>query len=497
MAPERTSPSRNHNSRPLTLSLYARSCTGPSLIRRAPTEYDPDAHIHDQLSAFDPEALACTLYAAQARQLNDAKLLGTFSSDAGEYVEYKEPGLGIQRFILANQHDRLPAAYCHHIVNKYRDKEWCRFSVVLRKHGDPNQLDGVVGYFTPLTHTCVTQPVFRSNDRLLAKQNRLQQELIEEDEVVGQLNPQPNSDHQLDGITLADDEATFLTDQLCYSHSDLYIVSAHSQNFQDELWFIPPNGCSLVPTSLVPLTPPVSNSSAASLRTRYTQVVANARKLTDSYLVSTIRQAAEAGDYDEKPYLHPAFNLSENSDIPSCLLPFTEGGAISLAFARTGYRNTPVGRLIACLNGVVGIDIEQFAELRKRAQKCSSCLCYFSWEGYQRHIGEDSACHNTPSLKPVVDLGNVFEALPAAPPVDDGPIQACFGVLHNPIGLAWLTWNSPFGVTHDTWVHLITGWRKCPGGCARVRSYAGHVHHIQEDLRCSQVGDEAIAQFLE
>ena len=61
----------------------------------------------------------------------------------------------------------------------------------------------------------------------------------------------------------------------------------------------------------------------------------------------------------------------------------------------------------------------------------------------------------------------------------------------NPIGLAWVTWNSQAGVTHDIWVQLITAWRRCSGGCDKVRSFKAHLDHLQEGS-CAAFGDEAL-----
>lgn len=70
-------------------------------------------------------------------------------------------------------------------------------------------------------------------------------------------------------------------------------------------------------------------------------------------------------------------------------------------------------------------------------------------------------------------------------------MKVCRPAAVNPVGLAWLTWNSRVGVTHDTWVHMITAWRRCDT-CAKVRSFQGHLSHLEEEGECGDEGDDGM-----
>lgn len=59
--------------------------------------------------------------------------------------------------VLVLHLNRLDPAYCHHALNKTRPLEWCRLRVVQASNADPSRLDGVLGYLTPTTHTCVAR----------------------------------------------------------------------------------------------------------------------------------------------------------------------------------------------------------------------------------------------------------------------------------------------------------------------------------------------------
>lgn len=95
-------------------------------------------------------------------------------------------------------------------------------------------------------------------------------------------------------------------------------------------------------------------------------------------------------------------------------------------------------------------------------------------------------------LCPAPDLTGIFDAIPFRVENRFPPDAVRFNnsSATNPIGLAWLVWNSPGGVTHDVWVQLITAYRRCSGGCDRVRTFKAHLDHLQEGP-CAAFGDEA------
>lgn len=237
----------------------------------------------------------------------------------------------------------------------------------------------------------------------------------------------------------------------------------------------------------------------------------------DTIAVSEILHAAESGIYVNAPYDHPAYDANSPA-FPLSLKKFADAKAYDIAMARMGHlRGTAIGTLIVLLNSVNGISLQQFAELRKRFLKCPSCLCYFSFDSYQSHIEYTMTCRNTPLMEPgeppsythmllcsdtlaisiVPDLRGVFTRLPSIPVTSypAGVIPLTDEAINTPIGVAWLTWNSRAGVTHDNWVQMITAWRRCPRGCGMVRSFSAHAFHMQEKCPCSEVGDAVLGFY--
>lgn len=103
--------------------------------------------------------------------------------------------------------------------------------------------------------------------------------------------------------------------------------------------------------------------------------------------------------------------MNNEEDTPHMFKQFRKDNAAYIAWNIMGHlRSTAIGTVVLLLNGTIGVTLEQFAELRKRTHKCSSCLCYFSWDGYQQHIEYDMVCKNTPSFEP----GNLIYSFDAS-----------------------------------------------------------------------------------
>lgn len=322
----------------------------------------------------------------------------------------------------------------------------------------------------------------------------------------------------------ASSTATFNTDQMVYLQRDLYRVCNLDEAVENDHWV------SLGPlftSSHLRRTLETPDYKGTSL---FTENEAYERQLTgelfchvdvwccsfapfsDREIVQSLLDAAESGHYLNNPRSHPAFDLSERGAAPACLHPFMDESSERIAFHRTGHlRGTPVGTALLLFNGTKGISIEEFAELWKRSHKCTSCYCYFSFDGYQRHIGYRGVCENSPDLETgmvfhfphyspshwlaVPDLSTVLAKIKpfSIQPPPAGTTFVSRPAATNAVGLAWLTWNSHIGVTHDTWAQLITAWRRCDH-CGNVRSFQGHISHLEEKTdrfwSCGDGGDD-------
>lgn len=211
---------------------------------------------------------------------------------------------------------------------------------------------------------------------------------------------------------LAGANVTSNTDQMVYTQQDLYLACSYEEGSQaaDNHWV---SHGPLFDKGKLRRPSSVFNGKGASL---FSAEQAKERQLTgvlldfiyffktliscsDHELIRTILYSAEHGQYLDNPHSHPAYIVDE-VNVPPCLQGFMMAHAENIAFGRTGHlRGTPVGTAILLFNGVKGVSIEEFAELRKRNFKCILCYCYFSWDGYQKHIGYDGVCRNTPELE--------------------------------------------------------------------------------------------------
>ncbi|KAJ3921986.1 hypothetical protein F5877DRAFT_64428 [Lentinula edodes] len=478
-----------------------------------PVEYNPDLRLSDTHSAFDPQPEACHLYMEQARlHFAEEKRLPTFDIQAGEYVKWECPFAGIDKMAIGIETNQITPPVCHHILNPHRTADWCRMSVIRRNANDP-ALD-VVGYFTTFTHKCIWHPIHPANDRLLKFSLRARPDEDGDDndsnenydtnksDFDGDSSECGHIDHDSILFPSATNERSFLsndfrvwaganvtsnTDQMVYTQQDLYLACSYEEGSQaaDNHWV---SHGPLFDKGKLRRPSSVFNGKGASL---FSAEQAKERQLTDHELIRTILYSAEHGQYLDNPRSHPAYILDE-VNVPPCLQGFMMAHAENIAFGRTGHlRGTPVGTAILLFNGVKGVSIEEFAELRKRNFKCISCYCYFSWDGYQKHIGYDGVCRNTPELEAVPDLSQVIARVQpfSIRPPPAGTTVVCRPAAVNAVGLAWITWNSHIGVTHDVWVHLITAWRRC-GTCGMLRSFEGHLSHLKDEGLCGEVGDD-------
>ncbi|KAJ3806979.1 hypothetical protein F5876DRAFT_80144 [Lentinula aff. lateritia] len=506
-------------------------------LRHAPPSYNPRLPINDELHIADPDPVISKFYMDQAASFNQQNLLVSFNRKSKEYEIWKAPSFGFARLSLAMENNTLSGPYCHHAYNDHRELEWCRQALLPCHPSNPKILDKVKGYFVCLTHVCIAQPVTLFNERKHALKKTLQQsQAIEEDkeedseeEVLRQLSRFQSEDHALGSISsmhtfdsegpgegnehivTADGDATFLTDQLCYTHGDLYQASLLPKHIQDAAWVVPPNGLSMVPTVLPPPVATEGSVTRTMVESRFKEDEAFSRKRTDSIMVSYVLTSAEEGTYLQRPYLHPAFQRSVDSVTPAAFRIYGRQDSISRAWART-IRATPVTAALLLFISTTGISLELFAELRKRFHQCPSCLCYFSWGGYCAHLKGYGLCGNTPELGPgqialfledhrtndllVPVLDTVFARLPALPLENWQNISSAIGspspVLGSCMGVAWMTWNSPYGVTHDTWANMVTAWRKCPGPCGLVQTFEGHKAHLELSQACGKEDEDFV-----
>ncbi|KAJ3860002.1 hypothetical protein EV359DRAFT_85772 [Lentinula novae-zelandiae] len=490
-----TSPSRPIPS-PYTHYSHLRNAAPKAVSSRTslPVDYNPDLPLTDAYASTDPDVEACHLYRDQAHfNFAAQRRLLTFNIQAGEYVPWTCQWLGIDWMIVALNTNQCTPAYCHHIINPSCSPEWCHLFPVKRNFKDP-ALD-VVGYLTPCTHTCIWHPIHPSQDQLgfggeFPGKNGAQTDTDTDCRVSSPVAPSSSSLNLSNHRVFASSTATFNTDQMVYLQHDLYRACDLDEAVENDHWV------SLGPlftSSHLRRTLETPDYKGTSL---FTENEAYERQLTDREIVQSLLDAAESGHYLNNPHSHPAFDLLERGAAPACLHPFMDELSERIAFHRTGHlHGTPVGTALLLFNGTKGISIGEFAELRKRSHKCTSCYCYFSFDGYQRHIGYRGVCKNSLDLETVPDLSTVLAKIKpfSIQPPPAGTTFISHPAATNAVGLAWLTWNSHIGVTHDTWAQLITAWRRCDH-CGNVQSFQGHVSHLEEKTdrywSCRDGGDD-------
>ncbi|KAJ3713590.1 hypothetical protein C8R42DRAFT_646859 [Lentinula raphanica] len=472
---------------------YLRTQNRRQIHVRLPTKYNPDDLLDDRFASFDPVPNVCRFYEEQVRiQFAEEKRLATFDLQKQEYVEWTCKWQGLEKMAVALKTGQVAnPPLCHHILNLERNRalgeDFCHM-YVKKRHVKDTEL-GVTGYLTPESHDCIWHPIYPSNERplALAASSPPAYPDVEEMEAGGRTTSHRSSSPlavQSDHRVWANSEATFQTDAMVYTQRDLY----HAQYAQVE---------DFVSSGPLFSTGKLHCVDLGPVRQTYlfSAEAARDRRLTDIDVVKSIIEAANNGEYIGNPRAHPAFDISgSEGEIPDCFVNFTGADAEATVFNRCSHlRRTAIGIAILQLNSIQGISLDQFAELRKRMHKCISCYAYFSFDGYQLHLGHTNRCHGTPEFENVPSLQGVMNRIPelSLDHLQTGVMTVSRPAAVDPVGLAWLTWNSYAGVTHDTWVHMITAWRRCDT-CAKVRSFQGHLLHLKQEGICGDEGDEAL-----
>ncbi|KAJ3866992.1 hypothetical protein EV359DRAFT_79026 [Lentinula novae-zelandiae] len=481
----------------------------PAPLRHAPPSYNPTKVVNDQLNSWDPDSVVSKFYADQAKFKNfwcpliaRPRLMSCGMPPPTVSASY----LLLWKTVCSLVPIATPPAT---IIETWISVNRCLFLAMSPTQSSPG------GVRTKLTlNPLFTEPVNLFNERKRALKAHQEEENNgeyqgEEDqddkyEIAdylrgsGTLSQSITTSHLLhsferdrdEDIVTADEDATYLTDYMCYTHEDLYSVSHLPKHIQISSWITPPNGLPLIPAA-----PPFTASPSATrvaCSSRFTEEEAASRKLTDSVMISCVLTGADEGAYFECPYLHPAFKLSLDAVTPAALKIHEGPEAVQRIWSRT-LRGTPITCTLLLLNSPTRISLELFAELRKRFHQCQSCLCYFSWDVYGKHLKGSGLCANTPALESVPNLDSVFGKLPGLPVDNWRELSKAIGkpspILASPVGVAWMSWNSPYGVTHDAWANMITAWRRCPGQCGLVRTFDGHKAHMERERECAKEGD--------
>lgn len=88
--------------------------------------------------------------------------------------------------------------------------------------------------------------------------------------------------------------------------------------------------------------------------------------------------------------------------IPVQLLPYENNSGNTRTFSHLQYFNTSVGFAIRELNSTVGLPRDTFNHILGHSHVCNSCLCLFSIDGFNAHLGGvvdgKGRCLNTPSF---------------------------------------------------------------------------------------------------
>ncbi|KAJ7506096.1 hypothetical protein B0H11DRAFT_1904007 [Mycena galericulata] len=194
------------------------------------------------------------------------------------------------------------------------------------------------------------------------------------------------------------------------------------------------------------------------IRPIFNRRLANARKTNDGLTMNTVYNDRRIGLYQNQPERHPASSV----DIPHPLLEVYDSrvypGCSDRAFSNQPFFDTAIGNVVRELNSPLGVPPGDFQILIHHFATCPCCVCTFSIDGYNRHI-QGGICSSHPDGHPVNVREQSEDEIPRPkgrtfpngyhpPPTGE--------TLDTPIGIAYLEWNSRFGVPLDCGPILLT-----------------------------------------
>ncbi|KIK52804.1 hypothetical protein GYMLUDRAFT_250932 [Collybiopsis luxurians FD-317 M1] len=223
-------------------------------------------------------------------------------------------------------------------------------------------------------------------------------------------------------------------------------------------------------------------NSHPHLRSRYLPIVPKPRPLRGPRTLTLFysRDWAAERASPAHPWLHPAYYTNET---PHILFPYSissPSNTVNAIHQHGHFFDTELGRIVHALNSATGTPISLFMKLLRSSSTCSGCLCVFSVEGYQAHLGYVNAvphCLNTPECPEVPEPSAIPSTSLTAAPSVSAPCSTS-----DYLYLAFLAWNSRLGVPQDVWTMISTAVVTCCH-CLMVRTFRGDQRH-QADGFC-------------
>ncbi|KAF5366409.1 hypothetical protein D9758_009755 [Tetrapyrgos nigripes] len=423
----------------------------PRTKPQVPTDIYQIPAILDDLADRDPPQLQRAMHSEELKALVLQGKIGTFDVKQNKYVAWERNGLSMRDLKARYEHGTLKAP------------------PVDRPAGDPNT--ECTGYMVSGTHACLAIPIPSLRAR---KKGKFAAEADSGDEV----------DQDQDEVEERDEVE--LEKGIRQSLDPDQQVHSGRADLQDSASIASGSGSQTT-------TPrPLPRPSLGAASSFYTDNVASKRRQTDEALITSVIDAAAEGIYNDNPLLHP---LNDYEAWPAALKTFTHLTGYTTRSLAMRNRRSLLTKTLHLFNSKEGLESDVFATLRAHTVHCLSCCCYFSPDGYGQHLSQDSRCQGTPALEIVPDLSAVLQSLPLQslpdiPGVDSsGYVYPETPAIDLAVGQAWQRWHSRAGITHDAWVMISTGFRRCPV-CSKCRSYDGHRSHMDAAGACGDVGDD-------
>ncbi|KAJ7695871.1 hypothetical protein B0H16DRAFT_1750512 [Mycena metata] len=202
---------------------------------------------------------------------------------------------------------------------------------------------------------------------------------------------------------------------------------------------------------------------AGKVRSLFNLRLANARRNNDAALISRVFSERRSGVYSAYPDRHPASSQEGVHTILQVYDSRIYPDCVDRVLSNQRFIDTAIGIALRELNSTLGIPEADFKALSLNMVFCSGCYCTYSIDGFNHHV-QRGVCSNHPDGTAVKnrDEEDIPRTVGRTFPNGYKPPANTPDLLDTPIGLAYLEWNTRFGVPLDVWALISTAVVHCP-----------------------------------
>ncbi|KAJ6606281.1 hypothetical protein DFH09DRAFT_1067149 [Mycena vulgaris] len=190
-------------------------------------------------------------------------------------------------------------------------------------------------------------------------------------------------------------------------------------------------------------------------------------------------------------------------DYPAEFLPFADQNSVSKvgAILDATESSTHIGKFLSSLSSTYGAATTSYRNLLSTLAVCTCCGSFFTIAGYHLHLefsasGNEYVCSNHPNRDPVSPLSRVAVGDFVSTLKPRTKARTPFLTFEfNPLGMAWMALNSPFGLP-ETILEAVKSAMVTCDTCTFTRTLHAHEAHLGDSRECTDVAEDDLSVII-